>query len=319
MQPIEILDVALMTLVAIFCVTFNVGFAASLLSVTEVASKKPVYALITLAFHRLNENTSGPDLLTARFVKSEDNYLDVRIKPHLTVRPSVMARLISGGKPHSVELQNFFCSPEELRASRACPSEHRIEGQLHLTQEQIPLSTEIMEHLTAMLQDHDFNVQESRKPVGGPLSGTERIFYPINARANVFDHSNVGVARMGPTDQLEKAGAMDRTFRYVVTDAEAMWIAFTYSGRRHDARQKVRRKAADARRRVGPTAAQEKHGEAEAEGGQESLRTLRMRPPMQLLKTRRRPVQRPGSHSPGGARTPSQRATRSCLRRSRDR
>ena len=154
-----------------------------------------------------------------------------------------------------MELQKCFGSPEELRASRACPSEHRIEGQLHLTQEQIPLSTEIMEHLTAMLQDHDFNVQESRKPVGGPLSGTERIFYPINARANVFDHSNVGVARMGPTDQLEKAGAMDRAFRYVVTDAEAMWIAFTYSGRHHDARQKVRRKAADARRRVGPTAA----------------------------------------------------------------
>ncbi len=99
--------------------------------------------------------------------------------------------------------QNFFGSPEELRASRACPSEHRIEGQLHLTQEQIPLSTEIMEHLTAMLQDHDVNVKESRKPVGGHLSGTERRFYPINARANVVDHSNVGVARMGPTDQLK--------------------------------------------------------------------------------------------------------------------
>ena len=118
-KAFEILEVALMTLLATFCATFNVGFAASLLSVTEVASKNPVYALITLACDRLNENTSGPDLLTARFVKAEDNDLDERIKPHLTVRPSVMARLISGGKPQSVELQNLFGSPEELRASRA--------------------------------------------------------------------------------------------------------------------------------------------------------------------------------------------------------
>ncbi len=66
-----------MTLFATFFVTFNVGFAASLHSVTEVASKNPVYILITLAFHRLNENTSNPDLLTARFVESEDNYLYV--------------------------------------------------------------------------------------------------------------------------------------------------------------------------------------------------------------------------------------------------
>jgi hypothetical protein len=127
-----------------------------------------------------------------------------------------------------VELQNLFGSPEELRASRAGPSEERIEGRLHLTQEQIPLSTEIIVHLNAMLQDHDFNVRDSRKPVGAPLWRTERRFYPINARANFFDHPNVGVVRMGPTDQPEKSWSHGPEFLYVVTGSAAMWIAFTY-------------------------------------------------------------------------------------------
>ncbi len=111
MEAVEILEVALMTLFAIFCVTFNVGFAASLLSVTEVASKNPVYALITLASHRLNENTSGPDLRIARFVESEDNYLNVRIKMERPRRERVMARLMSGEKPHSVELPKLLWQP----------------------------------------------------------------------------------------------------------------------------------------------------------------------------------------------------------------
>jgi hypothetical protein len=64
-----------MTLFESFSVTFNVVFeanllsiTANLLSITEVVSKNPVFALITLTCHRLNENTSGPDLL-AHFVK----------------------------------------------------------------------------------------------------------------------------------------------------------------------------------------------------------------------------------------------------------
>ncbi len=93
-----------------------------------------------------------------------------------------------------------------------------------------------------------------------------------------------------------------------------MWIAFTYSGRRNDARQKIRRKAAEARRRVAPAAAQAARGEAEAG----SQRTLRMLPPTQPLTTPRRPVPRPGSRPPGWAGTRLQRATRSCLRSSRD-
>ncbi len=214
-----------------------------------------------------------------RFLEAEENYLAVRINTPLTLRERVMAPLISGGKPQSVELQNLFGSSEELRASRAGPSEERIEGQLYLTQEQIPLSVEIMEHLTAMLLDQDFNVQESR----GPLSGTERLFYPINARANFVDHPNVGVARMSPTNQLEKAGAMDRELLYVVTGSTVMWIRF--------AARPPRLEEGSAPRLLQRRAGRRKRG----------------------------PVQRPGSHPPGWAGTRPQRATRSCLRRSCDR
>ncbi len=65
-------------------------------------------------------------------MESEEKYLDVRINTQLTLRERIMARLISRGKTHSVELRDRFGS-EELRASRAGPSEQRIEGQLHLT------------------------------------------------------------------------------------------------------------------------------------------------------------------------------------------
>ncbi len=133
-----------------------------------------------------------------------------------------MARLSSTGKPQSVELQNLFGSPEELRASRAGPSEQRIERQLHFTQEQIPFSEEIMEYFTAMLKDHEFSVQACRRAVGTPLSGTERLIFSLRARANFFNHPNVGVARMDPIDQLVKAGAIERELVYVVTRSAAM-------------------------------------------------------------------------------------------------
>ncbi len=58
-----------------------------------------------------------------------------------------------------------------------------------------------MECLTAMLKDHDFSVQERREPVGGPLSGTERHFFPLSARVNFFDHPNVAFdKRILPTN-----------------------------------------------------------------------------------------------------------------------
>ncbi len=59
-KAFEILDMAMRTLFASFCVTFNVVFEANLLSVTQVDSENPAYALIALSCHRLNENTSGP-------------------------------------------------------------------------------------------------------------------------------------------------------------------------------------------------------------------------------------------------------------------
>jgi hypothetical protein len=118
-KAFEILEMALMTLVASFCVTFNVVFEANLLSVTPVTSENLAYALITLSRHRLNETTSVQDLL-ARFVRwfveSEGNYLDVRINAQLTLRGRILARLISRGKTHWVELGDRF-GPGELRAS----------------------------------------------------------------------------------------------------------------------------------------------------------------------------------------------------------
>ncbi len=66
-------------------------------------------------------------------MESEENYLDLVLSRHITLRERFMARMISYGKPQSVELQILFGSPEELPASRSGPSEQRIEGEIHLT------------------------------------------------------------------------------------------------------------------------------------------------------------------------------------------
>ena len=65
----ELLKLALSTLFASFCKTFRIAIVLNRLSVTEVVSNQR-FSNINLACVRLNENTSGPDLL-ARFVKSE--------------------------------------------------------------------------------------------------------------------------------------------------------------------------------------------------------------------------------------------------------
>ncbi len=58
----ELLKLALSTLFASFCKTFRIAIVLNLLSVTEVVSNQR-FSNINLACVRLNENTSGPDLL----------------------------------------------------------------------------------------------------------------------------------------------------------------------------------------------------------------------------------------------------------------
>ncbi len=111
----ELLKLALSTLFASFCKTFRIAIVLNLLSVTEVVSYQRL-SNINLACVRLNENTSGPELL-ARFVKwlfvqSENNHLNVVISAQLTLREMVMARIIFNGKATSVALPHLVGSPE---------------------------------------------------------------------------------------------------------------------------------------------------------------------------------------------------------------
>ncbi len=71
-KAFALLDVALMTLFTSFCKNFNVVFVVNLLSITEAVSKSPAYSHITFTCHRLNENTSGPDLLPRALCEAEE-------------------------------------------------------------------------------------------------------------------------------------------------------------------------------------------------------------------------------------------------------
>ena len=157
-KAFALLQVALMTLFASFCKTFRIAIVLNLLSVTEVVSNQR-FSNINLACVRLNENTSGPDLL-ARFVRwfvqSENNHLNVVISAQLTLREMVMARIIFNGEATSVALPHLVCSPGEQVLHRSGSREPRIEGYLCLTQEQLASSSDIFVLLAAMLTDHGF-------------------------------------------------------------------------------------------------------------------------------------------------------------------
>jgi hypothetical protein len=75
-------------------------------------SDSPENVHITLSCVRLSENTSVPDLL-ARFVKSENNLLNVVVNVNLTLCERVMARMIFDWEPTSAALAHLLGSPDE--------------------------------------------------------------------------------------------------------------------------------------------------------------------------------------------------------------
>ncbi len=74
----------------------------------------------------------------------------------------------------------------------------------------------------------------------------------------------MGVARSDPKDPPVKALAVEREYLCVVSGSAVMWITFTYSGRRNDARSMFRRKASAAKRWVAPATVEAARGEAVA-------------------------------------------------------
>ncbi len=111
--------VALRTLFASFCKTFSTVIVLHLLSVTEVVSKNRAYSHTNLTCVRLNENTSGPDLL-ARFVKWLSTISSRCVR--------ACWRVIFDGKTTSVALAHLSGSPGEQHLHRSDPMEQRIEG-----------------------------------------------------------------------------------------------------------------------------------------------------------------------------------------------
>jgi hypothetical protein len=248
----ELLKLALSTLFASFCQTFGIAIVMNLLTVTEVGSNQR-FSNINLACVRLNENTSGPDLL-ARFmrwfVQSENNHLNVVINAQLTLCEMVMARMIFNGNATSVALPHLVGSPGVQALHRSGPREPRIEGYLCLTQEQLASSSDIFVLLAALLTDHGFRGATILTAVGEELSGTNQRRFSFSAEHTFFDHPNIGVARTDPGMPMVKALATDREYICAVSGSTVMWIRFTYSGKRNDARAMIRRKAAAAKRSV---------------------------------------------------------------------
>ncbi len=121
-----------------------------------------------------------------------------------------------------------------------------------------------MVNLAVTLKDHDFSGETIRMTVGDKLSGTDQRHFRCSARANVFIHPSVGVARTNPNDPLIKAPAVEREYICVDMGSAAMWIIYTYSGKRNDARPMFRRKASAAKRRGAPVAVEAARGEAVA-------------------------------------------------------
>jgi hypothetical protein len=187
-----------MTVFASFCVTFNIDIMVNLLCVTEVVSENPADSHITWTCVRLNENTSGLDLL-ACFVKSSNdylnNYLNVVVNENLTTHERVAAREIFDSKPTLVVLAHLFRRPEKQCLRRPGPREHRIEGQLCFTQEQLASAEDMRVNLAVALKDYAFHGATIRMTFGEDLSGTDQRRFFFSASANVFDHPTVGVAR----------------------------------------------------------------------------------------------------------------------------
>ncbi len=95
-----------------------------------------------------------------------------------------------------------------------------------------------------------------RTPDDEDRSGTDERCFLFSASANLFNHPHVGVARTNTNGKMVNAAAVEQGYLYGDTGSAALWIGFTDSGQRYNARQMIRRSASMAGRRVAPAAAE---------------------------------------------------------------